>query len=676
MNSIHHLRNIGIVAHIDAGKTTVTERLLYHAGELHKVGEVHDGAAEMDWMELEKERGITITAATTRLAWRDYDIQLIDTPGHVDFTMEVQRSLRVLDGAVVVFSAVDGVEPQSETVWRQADRFAVPRIAFVNKMDRIGADFDAVLEAMRKQLGARPAAVQLPLGAEDAFDGIIDLVRMRAARYSGELDGAGDWTDIPQEHLDDARAARQRLVETLAEVDDAIADCFLNDQEASADELADALRRACLKQGAVPVLCGAALRNKGVDKLLDAVVDYLPAPTDLPPVEGVDPTNASVRISRSPSAKDPLAALLFKVAVDRGRRLVYLRVMSGVVRAGDEVYNPRLDATERVARLFAMHSHKRERLTEAGPGSIVAATGLKLSATGDTLCPRDAPLLLESIDADEPVMSLAVEARSKADADKLELALGKLADEDPTVRVHEEEETGQTLIGGMGELHLDVLIERLRREFGLGVTVGKPRVVCRETVSATGEGKAHIERQMKDIELYGEAACRVEPAPRGDGVTVVSAVADEDSYPAGVIEAALAGLGGGVQSGPSGHPMTDLKVTLESVGFRELPDMLAGVRAAGVTAARRAVADAQPAVLEPVMSLEVVVPEDDLGAVIGDLQARRAQVLDIGWRQQLRLVDATVPLAAMFGYSTDLRSLTHGRATFSLHFHAFDTVER
>jgi elongation factor G len=674
MVNIELIRNIGIVAHIDAGKTTVTERLLFHAGELHKVGEVHDGAAEMDWMELERERGITITAAATALSWRDHDIHLIDTPGHVDFTMEVERSLRVLDGAVVVFSAVDGVEPQSETVWRQADKFHVPRIAFVNKMDRIGADFESVLEQMRKQLQANPAAVQLPMGAEDEFNGVIDLVAMQGYRLAGDLEQSSEPMELDEHWLESARQARQLLIEAVADVDEGMAELYLADQQPSNDQLAQALRRACLAQQVVPVFCGAALRNKGVDLLLDGIVGYLPSPEDLPPLTGTLPGGSGEIVTFKTGEKEPVCALLFKVAVDEGRRLVYLRVFSGCITPGMEVYNPRLGASERIARLFVMHSHKRQRTDKAGPGSIVAATGLRYTTTGDTLCSEQTPILLMDIEAYEPVMSLALELGSGSDSDKLELSLSKLADEDPTVLVRVDEETGQTLISGMGELHLEILVERLRREFKLSVSVGRPQVVFRETVSKVAEEKSVVERKLKDAELYGEASCRVSPRQRGKGMKFVCAVEAESGTPQAVIDAAMEGVRGGASSGPDGHPLTDMTVTLLSVAYKDLPEMLAGVQAAGSASVRKAIAAAGPVRLEPIMSLEVVSPDEDVGSVIGDLQSRGGLIQDVGWRGHMRLVKAQAPLANMFGYSTALRSLSHGRATFTMRFHIFDRM--
>ncbi|MCJ7558556.1 MAG: elongation factor G [Gammaproteobacteria bacterium] len=672
--NIELIRNIGIVAHIDAGKTTVTERLLFHAGELHKVGEVHDGTAEMDWMDLERERGITITAAATSLSWREHDIHLIDTPGHVDFTMEVERSLRVLDGAVVVFSAVDGVEPQSETVWRQADKFHVPRVAFVNKMDRIGADFHEVLSQMRKLLHAHPAALQLPMGAEDTFDGVIDLVTMQAFRMAGDLEQASEPIEMDDLWREKATQARQQLIETLADVDDVLAEIYLADQQPSDGQLLEAIRRTCHAQKAVPVFCGAALRNKGVDLLLDGIVNYLPSPADLPPVSGSVPGSSGEKITLQPSASESVSALLFKVAVDEGRRLVYLRIFSGQISAGMELYNPRLGIKERLARLFVMHSHKRSRVDQAGPGSIVAATGLRFTSTGDTLCSEEVPILLEDIQGYEPVMSLALEAATKADAEKLELSLSKLADEDPTVQVRVDEETGQTLISGMGELHLEVLVERLRREFGLQVTVGRPQVVFRETVSHTVEEKALVDRKLKDAELYGEVSCRVAPRQRGAGTEFLCEVEAQAGTPNGLIEAAMAGLQGGAGSGPDGHPLADITVTLLAVGYKDIPEAPAGVQAAASAAARKAVAAAGPVRLEPIMSIEVVTPDEDVGSVIGDLQSRRGLIQDVGWRGHMRLLKAQAPLASMFGYSTALRSLSHGRATFTMRFHRFDRM--
>jgi elongation factor G len=674
MAKIDNVRNIGIVAHIDAGKTTVTERFLHHSGKIHKVGEVHDGQSQMDWMIQEKERGITITAAATTLSWNKHEFHLLDTPGHVDFTMEVERSLRVLDGAVIVFCSVGGVEPQSETVWRQADKFAVPRIAFINKMDRIGADFDKVVDEIRTRLGAAAVPLQIPIGAEDRFDGVIDLVRMQAVYFSGDLDESGSVQPIPTELQSAAAKARERLIEAAADVDDAIAEKFLAEQEIAEEDLIAALRRACLGLKIVPVLCGAALRNKGIRLLLDAVADYLPSPIDLPPVEGIVPGHPDRKVSRSPSNKEPLAALAFKIAMDEGRKIVFLRVFSGSLRPGQEVLNSRAGKNEKIARLFAIHAHKRERLDLAPAGSIVVAAGLKLSTTGDTLCSPDDPILLERIDSYEPVIFIAIEPKSQAAKERLDFALAKVVEEDPTFQVREDEETGQTLISGMGELHLDVVVDRLKREYGVQASVGKPQVVYRESIKKPAEGSSTFERQLKEADLYGQVACRVSPLPRGSGIRVRSELADEQALPRAVVTAALGGMSEAAQSGPDGFPLEDLEAVLLAVQYRDDAQPEVGVRVAAAEAFNDAVAEAAPYRLEPIMAVEVVVPEDYLGAIIGDLRQRRAQIRDLGDRSSAKIVEASVPLRMMFGYSTDLRSLSKGRATFTMQFQAYDNL--
>lgn len=674
MAKLDRVRNIGVIAHIDAGKTTVTERFLHHSGRIHRVGEVHDGMSQMDWMPQEKERGITITAAATSLPWREHDIHLIDTPGHVDFTIEVERSLRVLDGAVVVFCGVGGVEPQSETVWHQADKFHVPRVAFVNKMDRIGADFAAVVGQIRDRLGAPAVALQWPIGSEDNFRGVVDLVRNRAFFLSGDLDDDGQRGEIPEDVADEVRAARERLIEVAADLDDSIAEKFLEEQEVGEDELVAALRRACLSLKIVPVFCGAALRNKGINLLLDAVIDYLPSPLDVPPMRGVDPAAPSVELTRAPEVKAPFAALVFKVAMFDGRKVVYLRVFSGRLRPGEEVWNVRAGKKEKVARLFSVHSHKRERLDEAGPGAIIAAAGLKLATTGDTVCDPENPILLERIDTYEPVISIAIEPKSQAAKEKLDQSLDKIMQEDPTFRVRLDEDTGQTLISGMGELHLDIVVDRLRREYGAEASVGKPQVVYRETILVPARGEAEFERELKEAELYGKVACKVEPLPRGGGVQIETAGDGPAALPRAVLEAALAGLQEGAESGPSGFPLVDLKATLLSAEFRADAQPEVGVKVASGEALRNAVAAAKPQRLEPIMDVEVSTPEEYVGGVLGDLKQRRSEIQDIKNRGETHVILARVPLGRMFGYATDLRSLTKARAAFSMQFYAFDVL--
>jgi elongation factor G len=673
MAKIDRIRNIGIIAHIDAGKTTVTERFLFHSGTIHKVGEVHDGETQMDWMPQERERGITITAAATTFGWRDHELHLIDTPGHVDFTIEVERSLRVLDGAVAVFCGVGGVEPQSETVWRQADKFGVPRIAFVNKMDRVGADFRRVVDEIRDRLGAPTLPLQLPIGAEDSFRGVVDLVHMDAVTFDGAVDDSGTRGPIPTELTEAAAAARERLVESLADIDDGIAEKYLEETGLEPTELLAAVRRGCIEMRCVPVLAGSALRNKGIQPLLDAVIDYLPSPRDLPPITGTDPRDGSLT-ARSPDDAQPLAALAFKVAMDEGRKVVFLRVFSGVLDAGMSVYNARMDSMEKVARLFQLHADRRRRLDRAGAGSIVAAAGLKLATTGDTLSTEAAPLLLERIDSYEPVISIAIEPKTRAGRKKLDFALAKMADEDPTFRVREDEETGQTLISGMGELHLEIVVDRLKREYAVEASVGKPQVVFRETIEMRAEAEVTFDRKLKEADLYGKVGCRVEPRARAAGVVIRSGLDAAIEIPQPIVNAALAGLSEAAESGPDGYPLEDLQATLLSVEYRDGAEPEIGVKVAAADAFRRAVADASPLRLEPVMSVEVAVGEDYLGSVIGDLKARRAHVNDISQRGDSRVIEALVGLRNMFGYSTDLRSLTKGRATFTMSFHAYDNL--
>ena len=676
MAKIDRVRNIGIVAHIDAGKTTVTERFLYHAGKIHKHGEVHDGDTQMDWMEQERERGITITAAATLFEWAGYELHLIDTPGHVDFTIKVERSLRVLDGAVVVFCGVAGVQPQSETVWHQADKFGVPRLAFINKMDRVGADFEAVVTEIRERLGARAAPIAIPIGAEDRFRGEIDLIGRKAYFYSGEIDDKPELGPIPEDMVAEAEAARERLVEAVVDVDDTLGEKFLEGAEISDADLAAAVRRACIAVKLVPVLCGSALRNKGIHQLLDAVVAYLPSPIDVPPIHGVDPRDTSVTLTRAPRDGEPLSALAFKIAMDEGRKIVYVRVFSGKLEAGAEALNARTGKKEKVARLFEVHANRRVRIDRAGAGTIVAAAGLKDATTGDTLCDPAHPILLERIDTYEPVISAAIEAETNAEKERLDFALGKMVDEDPTFRVREDAETGQTLISGMGELHLEIVVDRMVREYGVKARVGKPQVVYRETIGGEGDGDASFERELKEESLYGWASCRVAPLPRGRGIEIASALHADSAHPhpPAVVEAALQGLRDAAQAGPDGYPLADVAVKLTGVKWRDDAQPQVSVRAAAAEAFRRAVVNAGAQRLEPIMKLEVVTPEENLGAIIGDINQRRGHVLDVTARGAKTEVEALVPLRNLFGYSTDVRSLTQGRATFTMQFHTYGTI--
>jgi elongation factor G len=692
-SKITRVRNIGIVAHIDAGKTTVSERFLFFAGRIHKIGEVHDGEAQMDWMPQERERGITITAAATSFSWKRpvpggaqdvlHEIHLIDTPGHVDFTIEVERSLRVLDGAVVVFDGVSGVEPQSETVWRQADKFRVPRIAFINKMDRAGADFPGAVEEIRTRLSARPIPVQIPIGAEDSFAGVVDLVRMKALTFTGAEEDPPEVEEIPDAIAADAAAARERLVEAAADFDDALAADFLEGRPIDEGALRAALRKGTIACGIVPVLTGAALRNKGVQPLLDAVCDYLPSPVDVPPVEGTVPGSGE-KVTRPPDDTAPLAALAFKVAMDEGRKAIYLRLYSGVLRPGDEVQNGRTRKNEKIARLFSVHANRREKIERAGAGSIVVAMGLRDVGTGDTLASPKAPLLLERIDVYEPVIARAIEPKTQADKEKLDFGLGKLGDEDPTFRFGEDAETGQTIIRGMGELHLDIVVDRLRREYGIEANVGRPQVVHRETLAKAAEGEARFERVVEDEALFGHARVRIAPRPRGAGSSLrldlprpapLKPGGKVVEIPQAILDAALEGARESMRSGPQGYPMEDIEVVITAIDHRPDASSTTGEKAAVGEALRNAFRDAGTRLLEPIMRVEVIAPEANVGDVLGDLNARRAQIEDVGFRGAQRVIVAKVPLRRMFGYSTDLRSATQGRATYTMTFETFDAWE-
>jgi elongation factor G len=674
MAKIDRVRNIGIVAHIDAGKTTVTERFLYYSGKIHKTGEVHDGETQMDWTDQERERGITITAAATSFDWDKYEIHLIDTPGHVDFTIEVERSLRVLDGAVVVFCAVGGVQPQSETVWHQADKFRVPRLAFINKMDRVGASFDSVVEEIRKRLGANAVPIQIPMGQEDSFSGAIDLVRMRALRFTGEIDDAPMVEDIPGPMAEIAAVAREQMIEALADVDDDIAEKFLGGEDIEEQELIAALRKACIAVHLIPVLCGTALRNKGVQPLLDAVIDYLPSPADIPPAHGVDPAEPEKTLVRQPKNSEPLAALAFKVAMDEGRKVVFLRIFSGTIKPGMEVLNVRTGHKEKVARLFHVHANKRKRIELAEAGTIVVGTGMKETTTGDTLCAINAPIMLERIDTYEPVISSAIEAATNAEREKLQFALEKMQQEDPTFHVREDPDTGQTLISGMGELHLEVIVDRLLREYGVQANVGRPQVVFRETVKGTTEISAAFERELREERLYAGVTCRMSARPRGSGVVILSELPAEPPIPEPLVQAAMQGLQDAAQSGPDGYPFEDTEVVLLAIETREDCNPNQAVRPAAFEAFRRAVEAAGHVRLEPIMDVEVVVSEEHLGAIIGDINQRHGHIHDVGTRGEKRIVEAAVPLRNMFGYSTRLRSLSEGRGTFSMHFARYDAL--
>jgi len=681
-NKMARVRNIGIVAHIDAGKTTVTERFLFHSGRIHKIGEVHEGEATMDWMPQERERGITITAAATSFAWRNHDIHLIDTPGHVDFTIEVERSLRVLDGAVVVFDGVSGVEPQSETVWRQADKFHVPRIAFINKMDRAGADFAAAVTEIRERLGARPVPIQLPIGAEDKFAGVVDLIRQRALYFSGDENEAPREDDAPAAMADEVAAAREKVIEAAADIDDAIASAFLEGQALDEAQIKAALRKATIDCKIVPVLAGAALRNKGVQPLLDAVCDYLPSPLEVPAVAGVVP-GSEEPTTRPPSDDAPFCALAFKVAMQEGRKTVYLRIYSGVLRPGDEIHNARTRRNEKVARLFSVHANRQERIERAGAGSIVVAAGLKDAGTGDTLASPKAPIILERIDIYEPVIARAIEPKTQAEREKLDFGLKKMADEDPTFRVNEDAETGQTIIRGMGELHLDIIVDRLRREYGVDANVGRPQVVYRETLAKPADGEARFERVVEDETLFGHARVHVAPRARRAGNVLRMDIVKPaprpgvkiPETPQTILDAAMEGAREAMHSGPQGYPIEDIEVAITAIEYRPDASTPAGQKAAVGEALRHAWREAGTRLLEPIMKVEITCPEANVGDVLGDLNTRRGQIEDVGFRGQQRVIQAKVPLRRMFGYSTDLRSATQGRANYSMHFDSYDAWE-
>jgi elongation factor G len=672
--ALDHVRNIGIMAHIDAGKTTTTERILYYTGRTHKMGEVHEGAAVMDWMAQEQERGITITSAATTAIWRDFRVNIIDTPGHVDFTVEVERSLRVLDGAIAVFDAVAGVEPQSETVWRQADRYRVPRIAFINKMDRVGADFFTAVQSMVDRLGAHPVPVQLPVGQEEHFRGVVDLVEMQAVLWEDDLGTKITTTEIPQELHEQAEAYHHQLIDAIAEHDEELMETYLTDEAAVTPEmLRRALRKATLAIAVTPVLCGSAFKNKGVQPLLDAVVDYLPSPLDVPPVHGVDPRTGH-ELSRRPSEDEPFSALAFKVMSDPYvGKLTYFRVYSGKVKAGERVLNVASGKSERVGRLLQMHANHREERDEIGAGEIVAAVGLKATTTGDTLATDTAPIRLESMEFPDPVISVAIEPKTKADQDKLSQGLTRLTDEDPTFRVQTDDETGQTLIAGMGELHLEIIVDRLLREFSVDANVGRPQVAYRETIGRrVDKVEGRFVRQTGGRGQYGHAVINLEPAEPGDGYEFLDRIVG-GKIPREYIPSIDLGIQEAMESGTlAGYPVVDIRVELVDGSYHDVDSSEMAFKVAGSMAFKNAMERAKPKLLEPVMSVEVVTPEDYLGDVMGDLNSRRGRVEGLEPRGNAQAVRARVPLATMFGYATDLRSMTQGRATFTMQFDRYE----
>ena len=665
---LEQIRNIGIIAHIDAGKTTTTERILFYTGRIHRMGQVDDGNTVTDWMEQERERGITITAAAITCSWRDHQINIIDTPGHIDFTAEVQRSLRVLDGGVVVFDAVAGVQPQSETVWRQADRFHVPRICFVNKMDRVGADLWRAVDTIRIRLGASPAILQVPIGRESSFRGFVDLLSQRAILYQDDLGQSWNEADIPATLQDQVSKYRDLLVEQIAETDDTLTEKYLIGEPLSPEELRRGLRQATLAGKLVPVLCGTALRNKGVQALLDAIVDYLPSPLDIPPVVGFHP-NTGQEETRQVGDSEPLSALAFKIQNDAFvGRLTYVRVYSGELVSGKTVLNSTRDRKERTMRLLRMHANRREDMESLAVGDIGAVVGLKFTFTGDTLCTPGAPIVLESITFPEPVISVVIEPRTQADQEKLNDALQRLADEDPTFRVRTDEDTGQTVIWGMGELHLEILVDRMLREFRVQANVGKPQVGYRETITRSAKAEGRFIRQTGGRSQYGQVWLELEPLPQHKGFAFENAVQD-GSIPAPFLPAIEQGVRDSMESGIlAGYPLVGIKARLLGGSYNEEESTEVAYRIAAATAFRNAIQQAEPILLEPVMSTEVVTPEDFTGDVIGDLNSRRAEITAMVPRGDMQAISCFVPLAQMFGYATDLRSLTQGRGTFTMEF--------
>ena len=671
---LDQVRNIGIMAHIDAGKTTTTERILYYTGRTHKMGEVHEGAAVMDWMAQEQERGITITSAATTAIWRDFRINIIDTPGHVDFTVEVERSLRVLDGAIAVFDSVAGVEPQSETVWRQADRYRVPRIAFINKMDRTGADFFAAVQSMIDRLGAHPVPVQLPIGQEEHFRGVVDVVEMAGTVWEDDLGTKVSTVEIPEELKEQADEYHHQLIDAVAEHDEELLETYLTDESAvTPDMIRRALRKATLAIAVTPVFLGSAFKNKGVQPLLDAVIDYLPSPLDVPPIHGVDPRTGH-ELSRRPSEDEPFSALAFKVMSDPYvGKLTYFRVYSGKVKAGERVMNVTTGKTERVGRLLQMHANHREEREEIGAGEIVAAVGLKSTTTGDTLAIDTAPIRLESMEFPDPVISVAIEPKTKADQDKLGQGLARLAEEDPTFRVRTDDETGQTLIAGMGELHLEIIVDRLMREFSVDANVGRPQVAYRETIgTAVQKIQGRFVRQTGGRGQYGHVVIHMEPSEPGEGYEFLDRIVG-GKIPKEYIPSVDLGIQESMEAGVlAGYPVVDVRVELIDGSYHDVDSSEMAFKIAGSMAFKEAMRRAKPKLLEPMMAVEVVTPEDYLGDVMGDLNSRRGRVEGLEPRGNAQAVRARVPLATMFGYATDLRSMTQGRATFTMQFDRYE----
>jgi len=669
---IENVRNIGIIAHIDAGKTTVTERILYYTGRSHRIGEVHNGEAVMDWMPDEQERGITITSAVTTCQWNNTEIHIIDTPGHVDFTIEVERSLRVLDGAIGVFSAVEGVEPQSETVWRQADKYKVPKIAFINKLDRVGADFFGTVEMMKERLNAHPLIVQFPCGMEDNFQAIIDLIRWKQIVWDDETLGATfEAREIPSKFIATAEEYREKLIEIVAEYDDDLMEAYLAETTIDTPKLLVAIRKATIDLMLVPVLCGAALKNKGIQPLLDAIGQFLPSPVDVPPIEGSHPESGEIIYCR-PKDSDPLAALIFKVAMMEGRKLSFVRIYSGQLKIGSEVFNPGRNEKEKIARILNMHANRRERVDRAGAGSIVGVVGLKESSTGETLCTREHPILLEKIEFYEPVISIAVEPKTNADQEKIDEVLTKFMAEDPTLTVRNDEDTGQTILSGMGELHLEIIISRMQREFRTQVNVGKPQVVYRETIETVSKTSATFDKEISGQRHFGEVELSLAPLPRGTGKKFMAKISDDDLPPA-FIATVEKGVMESLESGTlMGYPVVDVEVRLTAATYKESLGTELAYTVSASMACQEALSKGNPFLLEPIMTVEIFVPESFTGDVIGDLNARGGKIESIEHKAGAQVISAIVPLSQMFGYSTSLRSATQGRGTFSMQFSHFD----
>ena len=671
--ALKDVRNIGIMAHIDAGKTTTTERILFYTGKIHKIGETHEGAATMDFMAQEQERGITIGSAATTCYWKNHRINIIDTPGHVDFTVEVERSLRVLDGAVALYDAKGGVEPQSETVWRQADKYGVPRLAFVNKMDVVGANFDRTLKMMRERLNAHPIAVQLPIGKEDTFRGIIDLIAMKAELYEDDLGTVIQESDVPEDLVETAKKYREEMIEEIADFDEEVMELYLNGEDVPNEMIKKVLRRECVANQVTPVLCGSAYKNKGVQFLLDAIVDYLPSPIDIPAVTGTDRDGEITE--RPASDTEPLAALAFKIVTDPFvGKLAYARIYSGVLKSGSYVFNSSKGKRERIGRIVLMHADKREEIEEAYAGSIVAIVGLKLTGTGDTLCAEDKPIILENMEFPDPVISVAIEPKTKASQDKMTQALLKLAEEDPTFRTYTDEETGQTIISGMGELHLEIIVDRLLREFKVEANVGNPQVAYKESIRSAAEGEGKYVKQSGGRGQYGHARIKIEPQPAGKGYEFVNAIVG-GAIPKEYIGPVDQGIQEALQSGViAGYPVLDVKVTLYDGSYHEVDSSEMAFKIAGSMAIKDALKKATPTLLEPMMKVEVTTPEEYMGDVIGDLNSRRGRIEGMELDNGAQHVKAFVPLSEMFGYATSLRSNTQGRANHSMQFDHYDPV--